>query len=152
MFVSPSQHFIVFKSGNISLQTDNDINSVQFPDYQKRLDIPLSQSVDIPCKDLKLMVTQAELMSGKDYRAGAFEIGKGITCTLKNPQRGSYNKAVVNTIGECKPPFSIVVDLRYMREALSEMPDGVATIMVDPTEKFIRLEMGAYTSMVLMMF
>ncbi len=152
VFVTPTKHYAMFRSGNLKIQTENDAQSVQYPNYEPRLTQKMDHEVKVPTEHFRHMVNQAKLMSGKDYRAAEIEFGSQIDCTLKNPQKGHYNKTGMHINGLVSPPVSITMDLKYLKDAIAGFGTDTTTVIeVSQTEKFLRLSMGKFSSMVMQM-
>jgi DNA polymerase III sliding clamp (beta) subunit (PCNA family) len=152
VFVTPSKGFVVFRSGNLKIQAENDVKSVQYPNYEHRLTQKMDHGIEVPTSQFRHMVHQAALMSGKDYRAAEIEFGSQIDCNLKNPQKGCYNKTGMDIVGTVNPPVTITMDLKHLKDAIAGFGEATTTkIEVDQTEKFLRLSMGKFSSMVMKM-
>lgn len=150
-YVTPGLSWVVFRSGNLQVQTENEKNIVEFPDYAPRLKTKLKNVVKVKTPEFRRFVQQAALLSGKDYKAGVFTfLDDKVRIFLENPEKGVYQKTDAKVhAGKINPAYSIKLDLGMLAEALPG--NGLTKIAMESPHRFVRFQSGQYTTMLMQM-
>jgi len=151
MYTTPSISWVVFRSGNLQVQTENEDSIVQFPDYSPRLKTQMTNVVKIKTPEFRRLVQQALLVSGKEYRAGRFTFdGEEIFIHIENPEKGAYNKTGAKVhAGKISPAYTIKLDLGMLADALPG--NGLTKIAMESPHRFVRLQSGQFVTMLMQM-